>query len=53
MEPGTAAMLFGGGFVALVFAIYGIMCWIDMPDFGGMSKDDEETVMICMLATCT
>lgn len=53
MEPGIAALVFGGGFVLLMLAIYGILCWVDMPDFGGFSDDDEEAVMICMLATCT
>lgn len=53
MSPELTAVLFGGGFVALVWAIYGIMCWFDLPDFGGISKDDEEVIMISMLATCT
>lgn len=52
MEPGLAAILFGVGFVVLMFTIYGILCLIDVPDFGGVSEDDEETVMICMMASC-
>lgn len=53
MDPLLTAVLFGVGFVLLMLAIYGILCWVDVPDFGGFSDDDEEVVMICMLATCT